>query len=256
MPSPPTFSIIVCSNRPDRAAAVRGHYAGLFGGHAHEFILIPDARSLCEGYARGLAQSSGRLIVFSHDDVEFVTPDAADRLVRHLAAYDIVGVAGTTRLINGVWMDAGDPHLFALIIYPQQDGLFSVRYAGRGPPCIANAQALDGCFIACRREVAEAVGFDAETFDGFHFYDLDFTFGAYLQGYRLAICRDLALIHASIGHADAAWQKYHDRFVEKYRDRFAAGVPGTTRTGHTRAPRAALAQLCRPDQLLQSLRWG
>jgi GT2 family glycosyltransferase len=255
-PTAPTFSIIVCSNRLARAEAVRAHYAALFRDHPHEFILVEDARSLCEGYARGLRQSTGRLVAFSHDDVEFVTPDAADRLAGHLAAYDIVGVAGTTKLINGVWMDAGDPHLFALIIYPQPDGLYSVRYAGRGPPCVTGVQALDGCFFACRREVAEAVGFDAETFDGFHFYDLDFTYNAFLQGYRLAVCRDLALIHASIGTPDAAWQKYHDRFVTKYRDRFAAGTSGTTRTGHTRAPRAALSQLCRPDQLLQSLRWG
>jgi GT2 family glycosyltransferase len=255
-PPAPEFSIIVCSHRPARAMAIRAHYAALFGARAHEIIVIDDARSLCEGYARGLAASGGRFVVFSHDDVEFVTADAPARIAAHLAAYDLIGIAGTTRLIDGVWMDAGDPHVFALVIYPQPDGYCSLRYAGQGPPVVGGIQALDGCFFACRREVAESVGFDAATFDGFHFYDLDFTFRAYLGGYRLAVCRDLALIHASTGTPDAAWQKYHDRFVAKYRGRFAEGEAGKVRTGHALAPKAALAQLTQAGQLLQSLRWG
>ena len=256
MSSPPEFSIIVCSHRPARAATIRAHYAALFGDRTHEIVIIGDAQSLCEGYARGLAASTGRLVVFSHDDVDVVTPDAPARIAAHLASWDVIGIAGTTRLINGTWMDAGDPHVFALVIYPQADGYYSVRYAGRGPPVVGGIQALDGCFFACRREVAESVGFDAATFDGFHFYDLDFTFGAYLRGYRLAVCRDLALIHASTGTPDAAWQKYHDRFVAKHRGRLAAGDAGATRTGHALAPRSALVQLMQPGQLLQALRWG
>ena len=243
------FSIIVCSHRPARAEFVRGHFARLFGGHAHEFILIDDARSLGEGYARGLGRAAGDRLIFSHDDVEFVTADVAERLTRHLEQFDVVGIAGTTKLIDGAWVAAGDPYCYALVIYPDGDDLFVVKCVGAGGLCVPGMQALDGCFLACRREVAEAVGFDAATFDGFHLYDLDFTFAAYLKGFRLAVCRDLALIHASRGDPGDAWRMYAERFVAKYRGRLAAGTPGRVRELRTRLSKARLATFCEPAAL-------
>lgn len=245
------FSIIVCSHRPVRAAFIRHHFAQLFRAYPSEFILIDDARSLSEGYTRGLAQSSGDFLIFSHDDIEFVIPDVADRLSQHLAQFDVVGIAGTTKLIDGAWVTAGDPYCFALVVYPDADDLFAVKCVGAGELCVPGIQALDGCFFACRRKVAETTGFDAVNFDGFHLYDLDFTFGAHLQGFRLAVCRDLALIHASKGNPDGRWQLYRDRFAAKYRDRLAVGVPGHVRELRARLPKDRLATFCVPSSLQQ-----
>ena len=44
------------------------------------------------------------------------------------------------------------------------------------PPLVRNVQALDGLFMAARRSVIERVSFDPVTFDGFHGYDLDFSY--------------------------------------------------------------------------------
>jgi GT2 family glycosyltransferase len=249
------FSIIVCSNRPERARASRLHYAALFRDIDHEFILIDDARSLCEGYARGFEQARGELVVLSHDDVEFVTPDAASRLARHLAEFDVVGIAGTTRLIDGMWPSAGDPYCFLLVVYPEKDGLYSVRYAGEGPLCVPGMQALDGCFVACRRDVVERTGFDATTFDGFHLYDLDFTFRAYLNGFTLAVCRDLALIHQSLGTPDGEWQRYRERFEAKHRNRLTAGEHGDMKVVGAMMSRDEVSVMCRPEVLARSIRW-
>ncbi len=254
-PPEPAFSIIVCSHRPERATGIRAHYAALFRDEPHEIIVIPDAKSLCEGYARGLAQARAQRLVFSHDDIEFVTPDVPRRLRAHLDTFDLVGIAGTTQLINGVWTEAGDPHVYALVIYPDTEGWYTVRYAGNGPLCVEGIQALDGCFFACKRSVAETIGFDAATFDGFHYYDLDFTFAAHLHGFRLAVCRDLALIHLSQGNPGPIWLHYRERFEAKYAGRFAPGAQGPTLTIGGRVTREALAGLCEPTQLVESLRW-
>ena len=247
------FSIIVCSHRPARAQFIRGHFDHLFRDHPHEFILIDDAHSLSEGYARGLSRSTGELLIFSHDDIEFVTPDVPERLARHLGQFDVVGIAGTTRLIDGAWVAAGDPYCFALVIYPDADGLLVVKCVGAGELCTPGIQALDGCFLACRRNVAESLGFDSTNFDGFHLYDLDFSFNAYLKGFRLAVCRDLALIHASKGKSDDRWQLYRDRFVTKYRGQLAAGAPGPVRELRVRLPKQKLAQFCEPSALQQTI---
>lgn len=243
------FSIIVCSHRPERASFIARHYADLFRGQAHEFILIDDAKSLCEGYARGLARSTGDRLIFSHDDIEFVLPDTAARLARNLEEFDVIGIAGTSKLIDGAWMTTGDPYAFGVVIYPRADqpGMYTVNVCGAGPLNVGGIQALDGCFIACKREVAERTGFDAATFDGFHHYDLDFTFRAHLLGYRLAVCRDIPLIHASMGNPDAVWQTYKNRFEQKHRATLARGQPAHMRT---------VQSLLSREKLLPSLQQG
>ena len=249
------FSIIVCSHRQGRAEFIRQHYEALFRDQTFEFILIPDAKSLCEGYTRGLHQSTGRYLIFSHDDIEFVIGGVAPLLRQHLAQYDIVGIAGTTKLIDGEWISAGDPNCFGLVIYPEGVGQFVVKCFGGGDLSVPNVQALDGCFLACRREVAESIGFDAITFDGFHLYDVDFTFGAYLKGFRLAVCRDLALIHASMGtNADGAWAEYQKRFEAKYRGRLSDGSRGHVRELRARLPREKLAWFCEPKELRELIK--
>jgi hypothetical protein len=248
------ISIVVCSHRPANAERIRAHLAAVFAHAPHELVLIDDAVSLCEGYTRGLRQTRGEWLVFSHDDVEFIGADAAARLLGHLASYDVVGVAGTTHLIDGAWASAGDPSCFGFVVYPAQDGRFTAKLWGAGDLCVGGAQALDGCLMACRREVAERVGFDAETFDGFHLYDLDFTFRAHRQGFRLAVCRDLALIHDSTGTVDASWRVYKRRFEEKFRDCLESGVPGPIREIRATLPKNELAWFCAPEGIQTLLR--
>jgi GT2 family glycosyltransferase len=83
----------------------------------------------------------------------------------------------------------------------------------------SKVQALDGLFLAVNRSVLDSIRFDEGTFTGFHLYDLDFTYGAYLQGFRLGVCEDIAIIHASTGHfQSSSWQRYAASFLAKYRE--------------------------------------
>jgi Glycosyltransferase like family len=237
------FSIIICSHQPHRASAAHAHFEKLFAGRAFEIIMITDAKSLCEGYNRGFQQSSGVLIVFSHDDIEFVDAELPSRLELHLKKFDVIGVAGTTLLTNGAWVSAGDPHAFALFAYPdEQEGRVLVKACGRGGATIGNIQALDGCFMAATRKAAEAIDFDAETFDGFHLYDLDFSFRAYLQGLNVAVCRDLLPIHASTGKPDEHWKQYRLRFEKKFAMNLAPLQSNSARVVQVRLTKSALAE--------------
>jgi glycosyl transferase family 2 len=219
----PEVSIIVCSIDADKFARASANYRALFGGHAIEIVGIHDARSLAEGYARGIARSRGARLILSHDDIEILTLDLATRLDHHLAAFDLVGIAGTTRVVGGKWAAAGDPYVFTLVTSPDPEaGGFVTMMLGGGPLVVPGIAALDGVFMAMRREVATAIPFDAETFDGFHLYDLDFSFRAHRGGFRLAVCRDIVLIHESTGTYDAAWEDYRRRFEAKHRDALAS----------------------------------
>ena len=217
-------SLVICSIRPEKFDAVCAIYRALLADVPHEIIGIHDARSLCEGYNRGMRRATGEIVILSHDDVVIVNPDFAARLYARLTNHDLVGIAGTTRLIGGNWIEAGWPHLHGQIgsQIHQPGKLVVTAYQVRGAT-VPGAQALDGAFLALRREVFERVQFDEQTFDGWHLYDLDFVFSAHLAGLRTAICNDLCLIHNSIGAYAKEWEHYVQRFVEKHGARLARG---------------------------------
>lgn len=210
-------SVIVCSRDEAKLAEVSQHYRGLLGEEGVEIVAIRDARSLCEGYNRGVRASTGDLLIFSHDDVEVLAPDLGEQLRRYLDQYDVIGVAGTTRLIEPLWDAAGLPYVYGQVAHEDAAaGDFHVAIWGAPTRCVGGIQALDGCFFACKRQVAESVRFDEQTFDGFHLYDLDFTFSAHLRGFQLAVCNDIPVIHKSIGKFDEVWAGYARRFREKH----------------------------------------
>lgn len=211
------ISVISCSLSETKAQAIVRHYRDLLGGEPHEIISIRDARSLAEAYNRGIDRAGGDVIIFSHDDIEFLDPATwLPRLKSHLTGFDVVGLAGTTRLISPAWADAGPPYTFGQVAeLDGRIGPFHVLLCSVPAPAVPGIQGLDGLFLAVKRRVVEQVRFDEKTFDGFHCYDTDFTYHAHLAGFRLAVATDLNVLHASQGHFDEKWQSYAQRFMDK-----------------------------------------
>lgn len=219
------ISVIICSSDNERFARVTRNYRDLLIEVPHEIIRIDDATSLCEGYNRGIARSRGDYLIFSHDDIEIWTPDFAQRLLRHLERCDLVGVVGTNLLVDTgghsklwkytSWGAAGLGHVFGRIVQPQGEDYAVVVY-GTPAVLIEGIQALDGVFIAVRRQVVESLRFDEETFDGFHVYDLDFCYRAFQKGFHLGVFTDIAIVHESAGNYDEQYFDYHRRFLKKF----------------------------------------
>ena len=209
------ISVIVCSIDPARLARLRVDLDRELADEDWELIVIGDARSLCDGYGRGLAQARGELVVLCHDDIGILSRRFARRLREHLADHDLIGVAGSDRLSGPKWFWAGPPHTASWVSQPHGDG-WLLGLLGTWGPIVEDAQALDGLFLAGRRKALRTLGFDAATFDGFHFYDLDLSWRAHRAGLRCAVALDLLLWHASGGDFAASWQDYAQRFLDKF----------------------------------------
>jgi hypothetical protein len=221
------LSFIVCSIDPQRFERVSANIAARFREVEHEIVGIHDARSLCEGYNRGVARSRGEILVFCHDDIEIVSPDAAGKLLGSFGDCQIVGIVGTRRLTGPSWGDSGWPEIQGQVHHPWLGPGVTVAVYGLAGRLVSGAQAADGMFFAAVREVCEELAFDELAFDGWHLYDLDFTFGAFLRGYSVAVRTDLLLRHASMGADDDARRRYAARFAAKYRAALStAGPPG------------------------------
>jgi hypothetical protein len=221
-------SVVICSNRPERFARVSAQYRDLLKEVPHEIVGVHDARSLCEGYNRGLRTAKGELVAFSHDDVWIVSQDFAAKLYAGLAQADVLGVAGSDWLSGPTWYDSGAAHTHGQIAHPAEGGGgWQVAVYGVRARLAHGIEALDGVMFAARREIAARVGFDEQRFDGWHFYDLDFSFRAAQMGCRLAVRNDLLLCHDSRGRLDEAWKRYAERFVAKHRARLRPKPPAS-----------------------------
>jgi len=224
------ISVVICSVNAQKYEAVCANLRERLHGVPHEIIGIHDARSLTEGYNRGVARSRGDILAFCHDDIEIISPSFS-RLVReHLHTFDVIGCAGTTRLKDSKWMTSGDPYVQGVVAYPADRAWPAERFdvnawGGVELKQYGGIQALDGFFIAANRHVAESVRFDEETFDGFHVYDTDFTYTAFLRGFKLGVCKDILVAHQSGGDFKNAYQAYGDRFQDKYRNHLPAMEP-------------------------------
>ncbi len=220
------FSIIMCSRDDRRFATASAHYASLFAGVENEIIRIADARSMCEGYNRGVRQSRGDVLIFSHDDVEFLCANMPALLTKRLEQFDMLGIAGTTKLVGPRWVQAGLPYTIGQVghVDPEGNGYLVMIWAA-ADRAVGNIAAMDGLFWCAKRELVEKVGFDEQTFTSFHLYDLDFTFRASQRGYKLAVCTDLFPIHASLGgFGDPNWQASAKAFMNKH-GRWLASIP-------------------------------
>jgi hypothetical protein len=218
MPDPlPFLSFVIVSRDDARFAAFDADCARAFAAWPHERIRVADADSMYDGYARGFARSRGGVVAFVHDDTRFARPDFAARLADALQTADLVGVAGATRVDSPMLLGAGHPHLHGAITHLAQGDLpCELAVLSLEGPRIAGAQALDGVFIAARREWIERVGFDVARLPGFHFYDLDISHRAFTAGARVVIACDLGLQHASRGTLDDRYLAAQRAFAAKF----------------------------------------
>jgi len=211
------ISIVICSITPAKFNRVTQMYRRLLAGTEFEIIGIHDAKGMAEGYNRGLAQSRGDLIVFSHDDVEFLAPEFAPRLLGHLGHCDVLGIAGTTRLGDARWVNAGMPYVYGQVAAPNPNGTYQVCIWSAAQRRIDGIRAMDGVFLCARRPVVESLRFDEQAYKDFHLYDIDFTFRAHLAGHRLSVANDLYLVHQSTGSGSRTWPQDAAHFQAKFR---------------------------------------
>src|SRR6185369_1842264 len=128
----PSISVLICSIDAKKFATVTSSYQTRFAGFPVEIIGVHDARSLAEGYNRAAEKASGEILVFSHDDIELVSPDFAPRLVSHLARYDGIGVAGASRITGADWENAGQQFVHGHVLHPAPKGRGGVLMMASG----------------------------------------------------------------------------------------------------------------------------
>ncbi|HQZ02150.1 MAG TPA: GDP-mannose 4,6-dehydratase [Thauera sp.] len=249
------ISFVICSIDDSKYTHVSARLHAICTA-PHEIIRIDDARSLSEGYTRGIGKTRFDTVVLCHDDIDLLCDTAlADILRSALHEFDVVGVAGPRVLKSAFWLNGGPSNTAGLVVHGpvgKPEAPFAINYYDSSSDNRIAVQALDGVFIAAKRSVFDHVQFDADLFDGFHLYDIDFTHRCHLAGLKLGVVKDFSLVHASSGNFGDDWLHYERRFRQKFPSLAAARLsPRQTPAVIYASSLEQAAQLCRnPDALL------
>lgn len=229
----PEISVIVCTQKPPEDTLHRRNVEKTSGDAAVEYIAIDNrtnAFGLGAAYNRGVQRASGEILVFMHDDVYFAEGDWGGKLVAKFMNPDtgLIGVAGTSYLFadNPGWVVAGRPYIHGQVIHELNGGaLYNLTvFSWEKKDC--EVVAVDGLFFAIRRSLFDHISFDEETFDAFHFYDLDICMQVRHHA-RCYVTRDILVKHTSGGSFDEVWKKYALRFLQKYQRELPASCTST-----------------------------
>ena len=219
------LSVVMCSRDDARFAVAEAAYAAALAWADYEIIRIADARSMSEGYNRGYLRARGDRILFSHDDVEFLSPDLAPKLAAHYEKFDVFGVLGTAKLIGPAWHFAGPPVNYGQFAMFNQHGLRVLIWSAPARS-VGGIQAVDGMFIATTRAAVERLDGWDESYPGFHCYDIDFSLRAHLAGLRVGVACDLDILHRSDSRFDTPeWQAAATVFMQHHRALLPAKMP-------------------------------
>lgn len=210
-----SLSVIVSTKKIDDL--FKNHVIKTSGVKNIEVILYenPNGVSLTEIYNKGLIESKNNIVVFCHDDIILNNEKWGVKLLKQFkdTDYGILGVAGSTYMApTGKWWE--DPTKMVGVVKHTHEGKTWVsKYSSKFNHPIETC-CIDGVFFACNKEKIKN-NFDTN-FKGFHFYDVDFSFGNHVLGVKVGVTFEVELTHKSIGMTNEEWEKNRLQFVDKY----------------------------------------
>lgn len=184
----------------------------------------PGTMSLTQAYQKGLTEAKNDIVIFVHDDVHFVDSGWGKKIksLFDTTDYGIIGLAGTTDMdVSGKWWENKN-RMVGIVKHTNGKKTWENKYSGAFPKKIIPTVNVDGLFIAVHRKRITQE-FDT-TIPGFHFYDVDFSFGNYVNGVKVGVTTDIRVIHKGLGETDQQWEENKKTFIQKYIYKLPASI--------------------------------
>lgn len=175
--------------------------------------------SLPEVYQKALDEAKNDIILFIHDDLIINTTNITPKIIKlfdKFPEYGIIGIAGSTDLIDGVWWNL-PKSMVGRVSHTQDGKTWTNKYSEESYiDTLKNVVCVDGLFFMVHRKRIKK-GFDLD-FKGYHFYDIPFCVSNYLEGVKIGVTTRFNVTHKSIGVTNNQWEENKRLFEEKYKD--------------------------------------
>lgn len=187
--------------------------------------IINNGESLTKAYNRGLKQAKNDIVVFCHDDLTIETKQWGNKLIKLFdknPEYAIIGVAGSKNMpVSGQWWE--DPKkMYGRVAHTHEGKTWLSAYSDDLGQDLEEVVVCDGVWFAIdKTRIKKSFN---ENVEGFHFYDVTFTFENYLEGAKVGVTTLIRINHQSIGMTNEAWDKNRADFSEAYQAHLPANI--------------------------------
>lgn len=210
-----TVSLITVYNNEQLVEEMKSS-AALQEGVDIEYIMLDNRgrkyKSAAEALNAGVDMAKGEVLVFLHQDIEFVSANTLEYIYDYATANKnaVFGAAGVTQ------RTAPDSEVF--ILSSMYAGPDKQKYSDMNES--KTAFTLDECLIACHSSCMEKLRFDEEICDGWHLYGADLCLQALAFANFSVQVVPLDCWHKSNGCADKSYFMCQSRLAKKYRKYF------------------------------------
>lgn len=191
-------------------------------------------KSIAAAYNEAISNAATPYVILAHNDafpLATLGERVGQRLKDHceLHGLDLAGFCGASRLTGPRWQDA-TPFLYGGVLnlppQPQPGQPLSMICWRRPARVVTNIRTLDGYCLVGRTAALKELALD-ESFEGFHYYDVDLALRAHAAGKKTAVICDTVIAHQStVGYADPEWRMELNKFVAKWAGRADLTIPG------------------------------
>jgi len=227
------ISIIICSVKKNELEKVSESIRETIG-EAFEIISIDNTESkygICHAYNQGALAAKGDIFCFMHEDISFETKNWGLIVRKHLndPGVGIIGVAGGSSKSMVPWS-------WSPVIHDSEINIIQhYKYAAKGHAYIHKSNypenklsirkvvSLDGVWMCARRDVFRQFQFDADSFQGFHGYDIDFSLQVSTK-FAVCVVFDVLIHHYSEGSFNKQWMQSAIKVSNKWSSCLPASV--------------------------------
>lgn len=223
-------SIVYCTRETNPEH--KEHLIKSSGLHKHVEVIeiINNGESLTHAYNRGLKQAKYDIVVFCHDDLTVETKQWGNKLVKLFEKnpeYGIIGVAGSKNMpVSGQWWENRNK-MYGRVAHTHEGKTWLSTYSDDLGQNLEEVVVVDGVWFATHKKRIKK-SFN-ETVEGFHFYDVTFSFENFLEGVKVGVTTVVRVNHQSIGMTNEAWEKNRVDFSNTFKEVLPANVKRTLR---------------------------
>jgi hypothetical protein len=183
----------------------------------------PDGLSLSKIYADMTTneQIDTNIIVFIHDDIEFLRKGWGKEILRLFNKYDeygIIGVAGSAQFDEkAAWWNYEKK--YGQVLHRWEGKSWLTAFSPLLDKDLQEVVVIDGLFIALhKKRISENFSRELTHFD---FYDIYFCLANYLsKKCKIGVTTNIRIAHNSIGKLRDSWYKNREIIIEKFGNKF------------------------------------
>lgn len=181
------------------------------------FIQNSEGKSLTSIYSEKLSNCSTDIIVFIHDDIQFLNNGWGLELFNMFQRnkeYGIIGIAGSSEFDNNAaWWNYKDK--YGQVMHKKDGQIWLSEFSPKFDYDLEEVCVVDGLFIAIEKNRITR-NFDTD-FKGFNHYDTSFCLDNFLdEECKIGVTTKINVLHCSVGEVKMEWIENKIRLINKF----------------------------------------